>query len=169
MITYAIGDATNPQTDGPAIIAHVCNDQGAWGKGFVLAVSNRWPQTRTRFCAWAHGIARDPMLFALGQTQFVQVQAQPLLLVANMVAQHGIRSSTNTTPIQYYTLEECLDTVAIIAKEFRASLHLPRIGCGLAGGSWTHIEPILHRTVCATNLPVTVYDLPPTDIRPYTP
>ncbi|MEV6001124.1 Appr-1-p processing protein, partial [Streptomyces griseomycini] len=27
---------------GVKVIAHVCNDIGGWGKGFVLAVSRRW-------------------------------------------------------------------------------------------------------------------------------
>jgi hypothetical protein len=29
------GDATSPQAKGPKVIAHVCNDIGAWGKGFA--------------------------------------------------------------------------------------------------------------------------------------
>lgn len=30
-IRYVMGDATKPSVDGPAIIAHICNDIGAWG------------------------------------------------------------------------------------------------------------------------------------------
>lgn len=35
------GDATRPDTDGPVIIVHVCNDVGGWGRGFVVAISKR--------------------------------------------------------------------------------------------------------------------------------
>ena len=35
------GDATRPQASGPKIIAHICNDLGGWGKGFVVAISRR--------------------------------------------------------------------------------------------------------------------------------
>jgi hypothetical protein len=38
-IEYRTGNAAAPQAAGPKIVAHVCNDQGQWGKGFVLAVS----------------------------------------------------------------------------------------------------------------------------------
>ncbi|MGH7866045.1 MAG: Appr-1-p processing protein, partial [Candidatus Dormibacteraceae bacterium] len=38
------GDAMSPNVPGPKIIAHICNDVGGWGKGFVLAVSQRWPE-----------------------------------------------------------------------------------------------------------------------------
>jgi hypothetical protein len=40
-IQYIAGDATAPIGDGNKIIAHVCNDIGAWGAGFVLAISKR--------------------------------------------------------------------------------------------------------------------------------
>ena len=39
MINYLKGDATNPEISGNKIIAHICNDVGGWGKGFVVAVS----------------------------------------------------------------------------------------------------------------------------------
>jgi hypothetical protein len=35
---------------------------------------------------------------------------------------------------------------------------MPRIGCGLAGGKWELIEPIIVRTLVARGVPVTVYD-----------
>ncbi len=38
------GDATSPQAKGRKVIAHICNDLGGWGKGFVLAISRRWPE-----------------------------------------------------------------------------------------------------------------------------
>jgi hypothetical protein len=35
---------------------------------------------------------------------------------------------------------------------------MPRIGCGLAGGTWDRIEPLVARTLLARDVPVTVYD-----------
>jgi len=43
-INYVRGDATVPSVKGVKVIAHVCNDSGGWGKGFVLALSRRWPE-----------------------------------------------------------------------------------------------------------------------------
>jgi hypothetical protein len=51
-IGYRVGDATAPAAEGQKIIAHICNDQGAWGKGFVLALSRRWKQPAAAFKAW---------------------------------------------------------------------------------------------------------------------
>lgn len=36
-IRYQTGDATAP-AEKPAIICHICNDLGGWGKGFVVAL-----------------------------------------------------------------------------------------------------------------------------------
>jgi hypothetical protein len=35
---------------------------------------------------------------------------------------------------------------------------MPRIGCGLAGGKWEQIEPIIERTLLNKNVEVYVYD-----------
>ncbi|MBV9509840.1 MAG: Appr-1-p processing protein, partial [Caulobacteraceae bacterium] len=51
-ITYLKGDATQPTGKGNKIIAHICNDLGGWGKGFVLALSKRWPQPEAAFRQW---------------------------------------------------------------------------------------------------------------------
>jgi len=68
-IRYITGDATDPQTAGLKIIAHCCNDLGRWGKGFVLAVSARWPEPEIDFKAWAKlGTAG---VFMLGAVRFV--------------------------------------------------------------------------------------------------
>ena len=40
-INYLIDEATAPDDEAPGVIAHVCNDSGGWGKGFVLAISRR--------------------------------------------------------------------------------------------------------------------------------
>jgi hypothetical protein len=37
---------------------------------------------------------------------------------------------------------------------------MPRIGCGLAGGDWREIEPILLDELSKDDIAVTVYDFP---------
>jgi hypothetical protein len=37
---------------------------------------------------------------------------------------------------------------------------MPRIGCGLAGGTGDMVEPIIIHSLCKKNVPVFVYDLP---------
>ncbi|MBV1850769.1 macro domain-containing protein [Catellatospora sp. NEAU-YM18] len=148
------GDATSPQAKGPKVVAHVCNDSGGWGKGFVLAVSRRWPEPERDFRAWHRQRAAND--FGLGAVRLVQVA--PELWVANMVGQRGTRTGSNGPPIRYEAVERCLTTLAEHAVRLGASVHLPRIGCGLAGGKWPRIEPIIVRTLCARGVATTVYD-----------
>ncbi len=152
-IFYHVGDATSPSTKGNKIIAHICNDQGAWGKGFVLALSRRWRQPAKAFKTWF----REKSEFGLGTVQLVQVE--PDVWVANMVAQHGLRAQKGVPPIRYEALEKCLEKVAVKAKELGATVHMPRIGCGLAGGDWSSIEPIIVDALCEQEIEVTIYDL----------
>jgi O-acetyl-ADP-ribose deacetylase (regulator of RNase III) len=153
-ITYLKGDATCPQAKGVKIICHVCNDIGGWGKGFVLAISRRWAQPEAEYRKW-HAADKDSG-FALGRVQFVQVE--PYIWVANMVGQRGIKRGSSGPPIRYDAVAESLQQVAVKARELGASVHMPRIGCGLAGGEWSQVEPLIEQHLVGAGIPVTVYD-----------
>lgn len=70
---YGTGDATLPLGNGQCIIAHVCNDIGGWGKGFVRPLGKRYPKAEAEYRAWFQRKTDPP--FALGQVQFVEVAA----------------------------------------------------------------------------------------------
>ncbi|WP_034338739.1 macro domain-containing protein [Deinococcus misasensis] len=158
MILHVQGDATQPQGNGNKILVHVCNDAGKWGKGFVLAVSRRWKAPEQQFKLWAAGKLSLP--FQLGEVLFVQVEES--LWVANLIGQHGIKTHANRNsppPVRYDAIKQGLQKVALFAQEHQASIHMPRIGAGLAGGDWTHIETIIQRSLLSMGLHVTVYAL----------
>jgi O-acetyl-ADP-ribose deacetylase (regulator of RNase III) len=52
----------------------------------------------------------------------------------------------------------CLKKLAAEAKNLEASVHMPRIGCGLAGGKWEEIEPIITDELTSQGIEVSVYD-----------
>ncbi|MGE0433725.1 MAG: helix-hairpin-helix domain-containing protein [Planctomycetota bacterium] len=163
-IRYVVGDATAPLSDGTEgtrIIVHICNDIGGWGRGFVMALSKRWPEPEREYRKWY--AEREHNNFGLGEVLFVPVEDDTV--VANLVGQHHIRSRTadGQKPIRYDAVRRGLQAVANFAAEQPAgvpvSVHMPRIGCGLAGGRWEEIEPIIRETLLQAGLPVTVYDL----------
>lgn len=153
-VRFVKGDATSPQAKGPKLIVHICNDLGGWGKGFVLAISKRWSEPEKAYREWHRGHAGND--FGLGATQLVQVK--PDTWVANAVAQRGMRTGSKGPPIRYDAVRRCLETVASHAERLGASVHMPRIGCGLAGGRWPLIEPIITETLVAKGIAVTIYD-----------
>lgn len=153
-VHYLKGDATSPQAAGAKIIAHVCNDRGGWGKGFVLAISKRWPAPESAYREWYRDRTRTD--FKLGEIQIIQVK--PDIWVANMIGQHGTRNGSKGPPVRYEAIKSCLEKLANHAVKLRGSVHMPRIGCGLAGGTWTKIEPVILQTLGAAGVPVFVYD-----------
>ena len=155
-INYIVGDATNPTVEGAKIIVHVCNDIGAWGRGFVMALSKRWSEPEQRYRAWHKGEEQRP--FVLGEVQLVQVGQE--IWVANLIGQRDIRSSDGVPPIRYEAIRVGLKSVAVEAKHPHASVHMPRIGCGLAGGDWVEVTRIIEDELVYVGVPVTVYDLP---------
>ncbi len=154
---YRLGDATAPEGAGPRIVAHIVNDQGAWGAGFVVALSRRWDEPEASYRAWAERDPFDAPPFRLSETQFVAVGDG--ITVANMCAQQGFPSRHRPCALDYYALRNCLRAVRRYALAVGASVHMPRIGCGIAGGEWSLVELIVRDILVESGVLVTVYDL----------
>lgn len=207
MITYKIGDALDfSDVKQNTIIAHVCNDIGGWGRGFVVSVSQKCPVVEHAYRAWSKRLkisqtqldlfddqlralcdtsleihpriaiaqqdairsqmqeliqeAQDSLLFELGSTQFVQTHSD--IWFANMIAQHDVRTINGVPPIRYDALSKCLADVNKFAIANNAVIRMPRIGCGLAGGSWSVVERLINDNVAVD---VVVYDFNTGDSR----
>lgn len=148
-LRYIDGDATRPEGAGLRVIAHVANNSHAWGAGFVVALSRRWPHPEQAYRAASE--------LKLGAVQFVKVE--PGIVVANMVAQDGFPFRERRCALDYDALAKCLVTVAEYCAEHGASFHGPRFGAGIAGAPWGDVERIILRTT--GNVSVTIYDLDP--------
>ncbi|WPW22579.1 macro domain-containing protein [Streptomyces sp. HNS054] len=153
-IRYVRGDATVPSVKGVKVIAHVCNDIGGWGKGFVPAQSRRWPEPEAAYRPWHRDRAAND--FGLGAVRLVQ--AERYVWVANMIGQRGVCTGGKGVPVRYEAIDTALDRLAGHALELGASVHMPRIGCGLAGGRWSRVEPLVEDRLVRRGIPVTVDD-----------
>jgi O-acetyl-ADP-ribose deacetylase (regulator of RNase III) len=179
MIHYLNGDATEPVGDGNKVIAHVCNDVGGWGAGFVVAISNKWLKPESSYRKWHKGnltasesvILPEP--FALGNLQLIRVVSSRFdeinpskkidgIWIANMIAQTGYGS--NQPPIRYEAIESCLNKLNDYLVKLNATMHSPRFGCGLAGGKWSEIEKLIQK--CIT-VDVYIYDYNKDDAIPW--
>lgn len=149
------GDATKPRGAGPKIIAHIVNDKTPnWGAGFGIAIKKAFPQTQQAFRAWAlSGASR----LCLGNT-FSSVISDDLFAY-EMICQKGYGPSTEPR-IRYLSLRVCLNSLRSFAQEKGASVHMPRLGSGNAGGHWPIIREIIDEQLVRHGIPVTIYDLP---------
>lgn len=132
---YLIGDATLP-VKKPAMIVHVCNDVGGFGKGFVKSLAVRYPEAKIQYQKWY-----ELGTMKLGEIQIVDVALE--ICVSNMIAQHDVRWQGSRPPIRYDALEHCLKQSYDYASKNGLTVHMPRIGCVLSGGEWSRIELII--------------------------
>jgi len=161
MITYLQGDATQPLDTGDKIrvIAHSCNDDGVWGGGVGFALSRRWAAPKEAYRLWY----REQRGFELGAIQLRHVE--PGISVCNMIAQHGGGAKGGVSPIHHEALAMCLRSLGDLLHDHSASVHMPRIGCGLAGGTWDKVEPLIQEHLCDQGSNVYVYDLEKKDAQ----
>ena len=154
-IVYLFGDARDPRGDGARIIAHIVNDATPnWGRGFAREVKRRWSFIQDEFRDW---VSQDRNNLVLGNVHHVAIDEE--LSIVHMIAQRGIGSS-NRPRIRYFALSHALDQLAAIAIEQHASVHMPRIGTGQAGGSWELIRELIDERLVRQGIPVSIYTLP---------
>lgn len=161
-LKYIEGDATWPQGSGNKLICHCCNNRGGWGSGFVLALNKRWSKPKAEYLKWHAKGDYNGIPFELGNVIYVPVEKgnEGLLYVANLIGQHKTIKLGEKTPIRYEALEKGFDDIRDFCLLHAFSVHMPRIGAGLARGNWEYIEWIIQRKLVAEGINVSVYDLP---------
>lgn len=154
---YLIGDATDP-IKKPAIIMHVCNDcrPGKWGAGFVMALSKKNVQPERHYRKWAEDGNLLGVPYTLGKVQLAPFADD--VCVANIIGQHGTKFEGKIPPVRYWAIREALKKLYPYAKKQGMSVHAPRFGAALAGGSWEEIEYIIKDTM--GDVETYIYTLP---------
>jgi len=161
-IAYIPGDATQPRAGGFRIVAQIVNDSAfTWGGGLSLVVRKKWPEAQQSFRAWAEHDRRN---LRLGNLHYVTVDSS--LGIASLIAQHGYGASP-TPRIRYLHLQACLEKLAQSAQEYKATVHIPKLGCGQAGGSWPIVRELVEESLCGRGVKVYVYELAGAEPRPH--
>ena len=155
-MTVVRGDALEPRGKGRKIIAHIVNDRTAnWGgRGFAQQVAKSRPEVQRAF---REAASQRRTVLKLGSTHFFKQEGE--IEFAQMVAQKGYGPSSSPR-IRYAALRTCLTEVAERAFHEGATVHMPVIGTGQAGGAWQVIDEIIRETLGTLGVPVTVYVLP---------
>lgn len=132
------------------------NDKAiAWGGGVARKVATRFPDAEAAF---KNEITRLALRDRLGRVIFTTGNDE--ITIASLIAQEGYGPSLFPR-IRYEALRDCLEAVAERAQRVGASIHMPRIGTGSAGGDWGTVEELLDDVFIRAGLFVTIYDIPP--------
>jgi hypothetical protein len=126
----------------------VCNNKDSFGAGFSGDVAKHYPIVETNY----HILGQTFLNKNPGYVQFVKVYTEPTydrsLIIANMIAQNGIRNRNNKRPLNYaYLVKSMFEINQYINRnintEDTVEIHCPKFGSGLAGGNWKFIECLI--------------------------
>ena len=149
------GDALEPRGEERRFIAHIVNDKTPnWGAGFGRAVKAKYPSVQRDFREWVN---REPRNFTLGKIHVSKIS--DTLSIVHMIAQHGYGESVKPR-IRYQALTSCLEELAKVAADQQATVHVPRIGTGYAGGNWPYILELIDEFLAKSGIDVIIYTLP---------
>lgn len=141
MIIKVVGDIT--KTDC-RIIAHGVNTQNVMGSGVALALFKKWPRVK----AWYHDFFEefDPGENGekfLGKIDEVLVNRQTGQVVVNCFTQQYFGGGDQRY-LSYDALVSCMSKLYMNCEWHKVNeVAIPKIGCGLAGGSWPIVKAIL--------------------------
>ena len=154
------GDILKPQGSGKKIVFQLVNDKAyRWGGGVARKFAKLYPDAEMIF---KDALMEIPQNNRLGKV--VYSRADDKITIASLIAQEGYGRS-QFPRIRYVALRQCLENIAIYAQDLGASIHLPKIGTGAAGGDWGIIEEMLDDTMVRSGLSVIVYEVPPKRIQ----
>lgn len=161
---YKKGDATEINSDKNVYILHICNNIGKWGVGFTKAIDQKWQQPRIDYENFIskylmEGYSKTDLLGKCIFTYMTDYNQNQSICIVSMIAQNGVRNKNNSKPIDYNALELCLKNFNgeyLFHGTKNSIIQMPYIGCGLAGGDWFKIEPLIQKWV---KVPTYVYEL----------
>lgn len=141
-VIYKRGDVLDAPRTRRTIVAFLINDRAvAWGSGVARQAASRYPLAHREF---RRIVAESPRKLCLGEVIVIRVGARTYL--AAVVAQRGYGRSA-VPRLRYAALEKSLRRLVTSAKKLDASVRMPRIGCGSAGGTWKRVLPLVAAAV----------------------
>lgn len=153
MIQYKDGDvveaAKNKEID---ILIHGCNCFNTMGSGVAKAIGAEWPQAYEEDCTTIKGSKSK-----LGSFSFVEIPNGPTIINAYTQFNYN-RKNEHIDLFEYAAFEKILNKIAYLYLPNKFNrIGMPKIGSGLAGGSWNKIEKIIQNTL--KDFDVTIYEL----------
>jgi O-acetyl-ADP-ribose deacetylase (regulator of RNase III) len=136
-IRYINGDITETELKH---IAHGVNCQNQMHSGVAKALFTKWPGVKEQYHAYMNSLnekGRKPEDY-LG-TPMDAVEVEPGKFVHNLFTQlnYGYDGA------RYVNYNAVVTSLKFITYKLDTPLAIPKIGCGVAGGSWLFMEQLL--------------------------
>lgn len=147
MVVEVTGDILDAKE---SYIAHGVNCQSAMGSGVAKAIYTKWPlnkRTYHKYCSLFHSNM-------LGDLLYVPVSDEMTIINCFTQQEYGY---TGDKFVSYDAIHTCFSD---LSKQIPlgTEVAIPKIGCGLAGGSWNVVKAIIEDAT-DDRINITVYSL----------
>ncbi len=153
------------------IIAHGVNCGRVMGSGLALQIKEKWPQVYADYRG--HFVYRDqPDWHELLGDNLTSVINKDLLVVScfTQVYYGKVKPYKGAKQhLDYEALKKCLLSVFCRGRSTIMPVHLPKIGCGLAGGDWIKVKKIIEELEDEVNNEITYFKYKPLEINVHFP
>ena len=126
------------------IIVHGCNCFHTMGAGIARQIRSTWPEVYKADLNTKRGDKGK-----LGRVSYAEVRNRPYLVVINAYTQYNYGRGGRY--VSYDAVKSCFEKIASGCQPGH-SVGIPYIGCGLAGGDWKVIEPIIDEAMVGIDL-----------------
>lgn len=155
VLHFVQGNVLEPRPFPPEIICQLTNDKAVrWGGGVSKQSAKRYPAAEAEYSEWLKSV---PKARRLGEVHYARIADDRT--IASILAQEGF-GPTEVPRIRYQALDKALNQLSQYARKMDASVHMPRIGTGVAGGEWPMIEDMLRTHFTGLRQGVWIYDPP---------
>lgn len=137
------------------IIVHQVNCLGVMGAGLAKQIAERYPIVKEKYLEYCNKYIRESLL---GELHLVDTKEGKL--VANVFGQMGIKKNSLDKKVytDFEALKLGLERVRNFAEVQSMSVAIPtHIGCGLAGGDWDEIKPMIENVFKGSGVDVKFY------------
>lgn len=158
-ISYVKGNVTSPDfSTDYCLIPHCVNNLGVMGSGVAKALFTKWPVVKTHYHAFCNNwkLRQEELL---GHCLFTVVDDR--ITVCQIFGQNGIIGPDNPKPVNYRALYKgFLAMRGIIEHDKRHtySIHSPKLGSQLAGGTWDNVLRAIVATLGDLDIDYVVYE-----------
>lgn len=125
-------------TDG--IVVHGCNAQGQMNSGIAGEIHQRFPSV---YEDYHNQYNNGPLVLGDVILSPPNFNEKRTFWVANGITQEFYGRDPNIQYADYFAIRQVFRSVYEHAKKMNMEVHFPKIGAGLANGSWDVIEQII--------------------------
>lgn len=143
------------------IIPNICNNVDLFCSDFSEEIAKKYPEVKNNY----HLLGKNFLKSHPGYVQFIDVEYEPQysrsLIIANMIAQNGVRNKNNIRPINYaYLVKSMVEVKKYCLSKFSNDnsviINCPKFDKGSTGADWNFIKYLI-QDIWSSDLKVTIY------------